>query len=192
LAQHEPLSSRVIIRLMSALAAHGDRAGALEQARRYEEGLGRELEAAPDPAVVALAGRLRAAPVAADSLPVPPRRRISIAVLPITKLGSIPDNYLAEGLVEEIIHGLAQLQGVRVTSVSSPEPLGRGSPSAVLEGIIRQIGNRVRLIVRLVDSADGSYLWSTRYDRVVEDVFTVQDELSKTVVEELHGFLRSP
>ncbi len=62
LAEHEPLSSRVIIRLMSALAAHGDRAGALQQARRYEEEMGRELEAEPNPAVVALADRLRRAP----------------------------------------------------------------------------------------------------------------------------------
>jgi DNA-binding SARP family transcriptional activator/TolB-like protein len=191
LAEHEPLSSRVIIRLMSALAAHGDRAGALEQARRYEEGLGRELEAAPNPAVVALADRLRAAPVDTGSFPAPPARRVSIAVIPITKLGSMPDNYLAEGLVEELNSRLAQLEGVRVTSVTSPEWLSRASASAILEGIIRQIGNRIRLIVHLVDSADGTYLWSSRYDRAVDDVFTVQAELSKTIVEDLQRFLWS-
>jgi len=190
LAEHEPLSSRVIIKLMAALAAHGDRAGALEQARRYEKGVSRELEADPNPAVVALADRLRAAPVD-GSLPAASRRRISIAVPPITKLGSIPDEYLAEGLVEEITNGLAQLEGVQVTSVISPERLSRTSPSAILEGIIRQIGDRVRLIVRLVDSADGSYLWCSRYDRAVDDVFAFQDELSRTIVEELRGFLRA-
>ena len=109
----------------------------------------------------------------------------------MTKLGSIAEEYLAEGLVEEITNGLAQLEGVVVTSVTSPERLGRASPSAILEGIIRQIGDRVRLIVRLVDSADGSYLWSSRYDRAVGDVFAVQDELSRTIVEELQGFLRA-
>ena len=191
LAEHEPLSSRVIIRLMSALAAHGDRAGALAQARRYEEGLGRELEAAPNPAVVALADRLRRAPIPSDPAPAQLRRRISIAVLPITQLGAMPDNLLAEGLVEEITNRLTQLEGVRVTTVTSPERLGRASPSAILEGIIRQIGDRVRLIVRLVDSADGSYLWSSRYDRAVEDVFAVQDELSGTILEDVRGFLRS-
>lgn len=189
LAEQEPLSSRVIIRLMSALAAHGDRAGALEQARRYEEGLDRELEAAPNPAVVALADRLRRAPINSDPSPAALRRRISIAVLPITKLGSMPDNYLAEGLVEELAHGLAQLEGVRVTAVTSPERLRRASPNAILEGIIRQIDNRIRLIVRLVDAADGSYLWSSCYDRAVDDVFTVQTELSKNIVEELGGVL---
>jgi TolB-like protein len=176
---------------MSALAAHGDRAGALEQARRYEEELGRELEAEPNPAVVALADQLRRAPAATAPSPAALRRRISIAVPPFARLGTMPENYLAEGLVEEITHRLAQLQGVRVTSVPSAERLSAAGPSAVLEGIIRQIDDRLRLIVRLVDSADGSYLWSSRYDRKVGDVFAVQDELSKVIVEELRGFLGS-
>jgi hypothetical protein len=76
--------------------------------------------------------------------------------------------------------------------VDATERLSRTGPSAVLEGIIRQIDNRMRLIIRLVDCADGSYLWSSRYDRAVDDDFAVQDELSKTIVEELRGFLRSP
>jgi serine/threonine-protein kinase len=192
LAEHEPLSSRVIIRLMSALAAHGDRAGALEQARRYQEGLGRELEAEPNPAVVALAERLRRAPTVSTPSLATLRRRISIAVLPFTRLGSLPDNYLAEGLVEDITNGLAQIQGVRVTSVTVPERLNAAGPTAVLEGIVRQIDDRLRLIVRLIDTADGSYLWSSRYDRVVDDVFALQEELSKTIVEELRGFLGLP
>jgi adenylate cyclase len=103
----------------------------------------------------------------------------------------MPDNYLAEGLVEEITHGLAHVEGVRVTLVPSSEAVSRPSPGAVLEGIIRQIEDRLRLIVRLVDSADGSYLWSSRYDRVVDGVFALQDELSKTIVEELRQFLGS-
>ncbi|HEX6435199.1 MAG TPA: BTAD domain-containing putative transcriptional regulator [Gemmatimonadales bacterium] len=189
LAEHEPLSSRVIIKLMSALAAHGDRAGALEQARRYEEELGRELEAEPNPAVVALAARLRAAPGDVGSVPAASRRRVVIALQPFTKLGSLPDHYLAEGLVEEITNALARLEEVRVTSVTSSERLNRAGPNAILEGTIRQIGNRVRVIVRLIDSADGSYLWSNRYDRVVDDVFAVQDDLSKSIVEELRAVL---
>ena len=192
LAEHEPLSSRVIIRLMAALAAHGNRAGALQQARRYEEEMGRELEAEPNPAVLALADRLRRAPTGSELSSLASRRRISIAVLPLTRLGTMADDYLAEGLIEEITHGLAQLEGVRVTQVASRERIDGAGPSAVLEGIIRQIGNRIRLIVRLVDSADGSYLWSSRYDREVGEVFALQDELSKTIIEELRGFVRSP
>ena len=186
LAEHEPLSSRVIIKLMSALAAHGDRAGALEQARRYEDELGRELEAEPNPAVVALAERLRAAPSpeGSASLPIPSRRRVVVMVTPFTRLGSIDDDYLPEVLREEISHGLAQLEGVRVTSSAT-------SPAAILEGVIRQIGNRLRLIVRLVDSADGSYLCSGRYDRALDEDLNLEDELSKAVVRDLESFLRA-
>jgi TolB-like protein len=180
----------VIIKLMSALAAHGDRAGALEQARRYEDELGRELEAEPNPAVVALAERLRAAPADAASFPVRTRRRILLTVVPFIKLGSISDDYFADVLREEITHGLAQVEGVRVTSNVSPE-ISSASPAAMLEGIIRQIGDRLRLIVRLVDSSDGSYLWSSRYDRAMDDVLTLEDELSKAVVSDLEAFLRT-
>jgi DNA-binding SARP family transcriptional activator len=187
LAEHEPLSSRVIIRLMSAFAAHGDRAGALEQARRYEDELDRELEAEPNPAVVALAERLRRAPVDSASVPAPPTRRLIVSVVPFTKLGSIGDDCLADALREEITHGLAQLEGVRVMSGISSE---RVSAAAILEGIIRQIGNRLRLIVRLVDSADGSYLWSGRYERAVDNALTLEEDLSKAVVGDLELFLR--
>jgi DNA-binding SARP family transcriptional activator len=189
LAEHEPFSSRVIIRLMSALAAHGDRGGALEQARRYEEVLGRELEASPNPAVLALADRLRRGPSSAEISAGIPGHRISIAIPPITRLGSVPDNDLAEGLVEEIANGLAQHEGLRVTLVTSQEGLTRAGASATLEGNFRQVGNRARLIVRLVDSADGSYLWSNRYDRVVDDVLTLQDELSKRIVDDVGAVL---
>jgi TolB-like protein len=190
LAEHEPLSSRVIIKLMSALAAHGDRAGALEQARRYEDELGRELEAEPNPAVIALAERLRAAPADGASLSVLSRRRILLTIAPFTKLGSVGDDYLSDVLREEITHGLAQLEGVRVTSGTSTERVGSACPTAILEGIIRQIGDRLRLIVRLVDFADGSYLWSARYDRALADVPALEDELSKTVVGDLELFLK--
>ncbi|MGH7509704.1 MAG: hypothetical protein ACREMZ_09545 [Gemmatimonadales bacterium] len=151
------------------------------RARRYEAGLG-ELEAEPNPAVVALADRLRVAPADPVSFPAPARRRISITVQPITRMGSMPDDYLADGLVQEISHGLAGLEGVRVMS---PERFDQAGPSAILEGTIRQIGDRIRLIVRLVDCADGSYLWSSRYDRLVDDGFAVQEELSRTIVEDL-------
>ena len=182
LAAHEPLSSRVIMRLMSALAAYGDRAGALHQAQRYEMGVERELEAAPNPAVLALANRLRRAATAAAS----DNDCFAVAVLPITNLSSATSNdYLAEGLVEELTNSLARLQGVRLMAASSLESISRVSLDGMLEGSIRQEGDRVRLILRLIDPADGSHLWSQRYERLVENVFQLQDELTETILQDM-------
>jgi len=189
LAEHEPLSSRVIMRLMSALAAHGDRAGALHQAQRYEVGVGRELEASPNPAVLALADRLRRGP-AGDAI-APEGLRFSVAVLPITNLSPARSNDdLAEGLVEELTSRLARLEGVRLVAVPSPESVTRASLNAVLEGTIRQADGRIRLILHLVDPADGSHLWSQRYERAVESVFQLQDELTEAILGELGAVLR--
>jgi TolB-like protein len=191
LAEHEPLSSRVIMRLMSALAAHGDRAGALHQAQRYEVGVNRELEASPNPAVLALADRLRRAPVTGTS--GAGRSRFSIAVLPITNLSSAASNdYFAEGLVEELTSRIARLEGVQLVGTTSPESITRAGLDAVLEGSIRQADGRIRLILRLVDPVDGSHLWSQRYERAAGNVFELQDELTDTILTELAILLRRP
>lgn len=188
LAEHEPLSSRVIMRLMSALAAHGDRAGALHQAQRYEVSVGRELEADPNPAVLELADRLRRAPAKQPS--AAGGARFSLAVLPIANFSSPPGNdYLAEGLVEELTSRLARLEGVRLVALSSPESIPRANLDAVLQGSLRQADGRIRLILRLVDPADGSHLWSQRYERAVGNVFQLQDELSESIVAELRAVL---
>ena len=184
LAEHEPLSSRVIMRLMSALAAHGNRAAALHHAQRYEVDLGRELEASPNPAVLALADRLRQSPT--DAAGCPSSWRFSVAVLPVTNLSSETSNdHLAEGLIEELSSRLTQIEGVRLVAVSSPETIARASLDAVLEGSIRQADGRIRLILRLVDPSDGSHLWSQRYEREVGNIFELQDELTNVVVEEI-------
>ena len=188
LAAHEPLSSRVIMRLMAALAAHGDRAEALQQAQRYEVGLERDLDAAPNPAVVALANQLRQAPM--NGSPAPELSGFSVAVLPIVNLSAAPTNdYLAEGLVEELTSRLARLDGVRLVAVTSPESASRARLDGVLEGSIRREGGRIRLILRLIDPADGTHLWSQRYERAVENVFELQDELSEAILAELAGVL---
>lgn len=187
LAEHEPLSSRVIMRLMSALAAHGDRAGALHQAQRYEVSVARELEASPNPAVLELASQLRRAPAGCPSAGA---SRFSLAVLPIANFSSAPGNdYLAEGLVEELTSRLARVEGVRLVALTSPESIPRANLDAVLQGSLRQADGRIRLILRLVDPADGSHLWSQRYERVVGNMFELQDELTETILRELEQTL---
>ena len=188
LAEHEPLSSRVILRLMSALAAHGDRAGALHQAQRYEVSVGRELEASPNPAVLELADQLRRAPTARAS--ATKGGRFAIAVLPIANFSSAPANdWLAEGLVEELTTRLARVEGVRLVALPSPASIPGAKLDAVLQGSLRQAEGHIRLILRLVDPADGSHLWSQRYERTVQKMFELEDELTESILAELREVL---
>jgi TolB-like protein len=203
LAEEDPLSSRVTLHLMSALAAAGSRAAALEQARDYETVIRNELGAAPSPAVVALAAQLRQRPSEPSVTREPVPRAISLAVLPFANLGPAESNqYFADGLTDELTAVLAQLDGVRVTARTSVQAfrgqevdareIGRRLGVTVLiEGTVRQAGDRIRLSVRLVDASDGCHLWSERFERQVSDVFDVQDELSSAIVRGIEAPLRS-
>lgn len=187
LADHDPLSSRVTVHLMSALAAAGSRADAIERARAYQEVIRRELDAAPNPAVLALAQQLRKG--------APEGTEVFVAVLPFINLSAVPANdFFADGLAEELMSGLARLDGVRVaartsvnafrgTELDAREIARRLHVSALLEGSVRQSDDRVRLTVHLVDATDGCHLWSERYERQLTNPFAVQDELSRLIVE---------
>jgi TolB-like protein len=197
LARHEPLSSRVTMHLMTALAASGDRARALEHALAYQSQLRTELELDPNPAVLALAEQLR-------------RRgredcRLAIGVLPLAALeGGKEAEILAMGLTEEITTAAAAIPGVRVTSRSSMlamQQAGRDirgialhlGLGAVLEGSVRTAGGRARLTMRLVDSVEGHQLWTGQYEQELVDGFATQDALAREVVAavtaRVHGLL---
>jgi TolB-like protein len=121
----------------------------------------------------------------------------SVAVLPFADLSPARDQeYFCDGLAEELIAALARLQGVRVASRTSSfqfrgagadvrsigERLGVG---AVLEGSVRRAGERLRVTVQLIDARDGYQLWSERYDRELEDVFAIQEEIAESVARAL-------
>jgi TolB-like protein len=195
LADHDPLSSRVTVHLMSTLAAAGSRGEAIEQARAYQDLIQRELDAEPNPAIVALAEQLRRRPaVTGPALAGPSSADVSIAVLPFTSLNAAAANdYFAEGLSEELMSALARVQGLRVvarssvasfrnTVVDAREIGNRLGVRAIVEGTLRQADDRLRLTVQLVDAIDGCYLWSERYERRVDDVFALQDELTQAIV----------
>ncbi len=202
LAEQDPLSSRVTVHLMSALAAGGSRSDALEQARAYQELIRRELDAEPNPAVLALAEQLRRSPhrAAFGAGPGQPGG-VSIAVLPFVNLSPVATNdYFAEGLTEELMSALARLTGVRVAARSSvnafrhtdldARELGRRlGVSGLIEGSIRQAGERIRLTAHLVNVADGCQLWSERYERSAEEPFAVQDELAGLIVKAVEARL---
>ncbi len=202
LAEQDPLSSRVTVHLMSALAAAGNRAAALEHAREYEALVRDELGAAPNPAIGALAAQLRRPRE-------PPIRQgtagsaITVAVLPFANLSSAESNgYFAEGLGDELAAALGRIDGVRVTARTSVQmfrgveldarEIGRRlGVAALIEGTVRQAGERIRLHVRLVDAGDGLERWCERFDRQVEDVFATQDELTAAILKGIEIPLRS-
>jgi eukaryotic-like serine/threonine-protein kinase len=118
----------------------------------------------------------------------------SIAVLPFLNLTSDPENeYLSDGISEELIHALAKVKGLRVVARTSAfafkgkqqdvRSIGRElQVRAVLEGSVRLAGRRLRVTSQLIDTANGFELWSERYDRELTDVFEVQDEISRAIV----------
>jgi TolB-like protein/Tfp pilus assembly protein PilF/predicted Ser/Thr protein kinase len=121
----------------------------------------------------------------------------SIAVLPFVNMSADPENeYFCDGLAEELLNALAKIDGLRVAARTSAfsfkgretdvREIGRKlNVSSVLEGSVRKVGDRVRITVQLVSVADGYHLWSERYDRRMEDIFDVQDEISLAIVEAL-------
>jgi serine/threonine-protein kinase len=117
----------------------------------------------------------------------------SIAVLPFITLSPDPeDGFLADGVTEEILNALAQIPGLRVAGRSSvfsfkgrtedPRTVGaKLNVANVLEGTMRRAGSRLRVTAQLTSAADGYQLWSEKYDRVLEDVFAVQDEIAGAI-----------
>jgi len=121
-------------------------------------------------------------------------RTRSIAVLPFVNVSSDPENeYLSDGITDELIGALARVDGLQVASRTSMFSL-KGKPqdvraigslfgvSEVLEGTVRRAGDRLRIAVQLTSTQDGRLLWSQRYDRELVDVFALQDEIARTIV----------
>ncbi|MGZ6124230.1 MAG: tetratricopeptide repeat protein, partial [Myxococcales bacterium] len=118
----------------------------------------------------------------------------SIAVLPFVNLSSDKEQeYFSDGIAEEILNGLAQVEGLRVIGRTSSFSLkGKNedlrsigeklNAAHLLEGSVRKSGARVRITAQLVEAAGGSHLWSQEFDREVTDVFAVQDEIARAVV----------
>jgi serine/threonine-protein kinase len=120
----------------------------------------------------------------------------SIVVLPFSNLSPDPEAYFSDGLTEEIIHALSSIRGLRVVARTSAFALkhrnadvrviGRALNVAfVLEGSVRKSGNALRVTVQLASTSDGYQLWSRRYERSLEDLFAVQDEIALAIADML-------
>jgi len=121
----------------------------------------------------------------------------SLAVLPFVNGSADPENeYLCDGVTDELINALTKVEGLRIASRTSVFAL-KGKPqdiraigallgvSAVLEGTVRKADDRLRITVQLAAADDGRTLWSERYDRRLDDVFAVHDEIARTIVSTL-------
>jgi len=125
----------------------------------------------------------------------------SIAVMPFADMSPGGDQeYFCDGMSEEVINELTGVSGLRVIARTSAfafkgkdediREIGRKlDVTSILEGSVRKAGDRVRITAQLINVADGSHVWSERYDRVLEDVFAIQDEIASAIVGRLRGEL---
>ena len=121
----------------------------------------------------------------------------SIAVLPFINMSADPENeYFSDGISEEILNALTHVDGIQVTArTSSFSFKGKNEDirqigaklgvAHVLEGTVRWAGKKVRINVQLINTSDGYHTWSEVYDRELEDIFEVQDEISAKIVSSL-------
>jgi len=126
---------------------------------------------------------------------------LSIAVLPFVNRGAeSEDEYFSDGLADELIGTLGKIRGLRVAARTSAfsfrgreatiEEIGRAlRVQTVLDGSIRRSGERIRISVQLVKVSDGLHLWSETYDRKLDDIFAVQDEIAQSAVKEMRAAL---
>jgi len=189
---------RTLIRL---LAQAGRRSEALRQYQRCEEALARELGVAPDANTRALRDELQARPrlrreakassAAGVTLP-------TVAVLPFDNLSGEDAGYFSDGIAEDLITALSSFDSLAVISRGSSFAYrGDSTPDAaiaaeldaqfIVRGSVQRSANRVRISVQLMDTHSGLQVWAHRYDREMEDVFALQDEITSTLVSTLAG-----
>jgi serine/threonine-protein kinase len=128
----------------------------------------------------------------------------AIAVLPFADLGPQGhDESLGEGIVEELVHALSRIPGIRVASLASVlalkshqtdvKELGRQlGVDVFIEGSVRKVNRRLRVMVRLTDAATGLHTWSKAYVLVTRDVFATQERVSKSIAETLSVVIGAP
>jgi adenylate cyclase len=140
--------------------------------------------------------RAAAAPAAENIAPARPQR-LSICVLPFANMSGDPEQeYFSDGVTEDIITDLSKVSALSVISRNSAFTF-KGKPTEiaqvaralkvthVLEGSVRKAGNRVRITAQLIEAASDSHLWAERYDRDLNDIFALQDEISEAIVKAL-------
>jgi serine/threonine protein kinase/Flp pilus assembly protein TadD len=190
---------RIISRCLEKdLARRFSSAREVAQLLRGLGGASRTIPAAPAPQ------QIETASFAETPLPGEVRRIIpSVAVLPFRNMSTDPENeYFSDGLAEELINALAKVEGLHVASRTSAfafkgkneDIRGIGQQlnvRTVLEGGVRKASNRLRITAQLISVADGYQIWSETYNRELEDVFAIQDEIAQSIARALKCILNN-
>ena len=207
LLEMEPAHERAHRRLMELLTRANRRSDALRQYQQCVEALQRELGVEPDAETRALCRKLRAgedtagprgtdAPAGIQA--TQPSIAPAVAVLPFDNLSGDDDRYFADGIAEDLITALSCFHSLvviargssfnyrdkDVTDQAIAHDLGA---QYLVRGSVRRADKRVRISVQLVDAEAGLQVWGHRYDREMEDVFVLQDEITSTLVSTLVG-----
>lgn len=197
----DPLREASHRALMRAYAETGEVALALQQFDACRALFKAEFGVEPAAETAALRREIAAAtserPSVAPKSPSGIGEKPSIAVLPFANRSGDPaQDFFSDGITEDIITDLSNVSGLFVLgrnivftykgkAVNPTQIAQELGVSFVVEGSVRQAGGKVRISAQLIDGATGGHLWAARYDRDLTDVFTVQDEITRTVVEQL-------
>lgn len=182
---------------LEALARIGREEAMAEAMLSFSERLDRELGVEPAPATRALFEQLRSGPSIQETGP-------SVAILPFSDLSETKDqDYFCEGLVEEILNALCSIQGLRVASRTSSSLFRGGGAdlrnvgrvlnvATIVEGSVRIEGERVRVTAQLIDASNGFHLWSSNFERQVQDLFSIQQDIATRIADALCVPLDAP
>ena len=202
----DPYSGAHAQALMHALDAAGDRAGAIQYAAEHAQRLRDDLALPSDVAVAALANELRAGTPsqrAAPSLVRRQRARFAVAVLPFVSLGAEPGHgSFADGITEDVIAHLSKMRALSVIATTSVmafkhrpaklKEIGKSLGATILlDGTVRRVGERVRIVAKLIDVENDKHLWVETYDRQLTDIFAIQTEVALHIAAALEAELSS-